>query len=175
MQVYSELAAEYPALRFIVTPRHPERFENVAALLDRSQVRWQRRSRLEEGGLDPQARVLLVDAIGELAAWWGTAQIAFVGGSMGTRGGQNMIEPAAYGAAVSFGPNTGNFRDVVTLLLDRDAAVVVTSREELAGFVRRCLADPCFAAERGRRARQLVQEQAGAADKTCRLLQSLMT
>ncbi len=174
LQVYRELATEYPALRFIVTPRHPERFEEVAALLDRSQVRWQRRSRLEEGGLDPQARVLLVDVIGELGAWWGTAQIAFVGGSMGTRGGQNMIEPAAYGAAVSFGPNTGNFRDVVALLLDRDAAKAVASREELAGFVRRCLTDPPFANELGQRARQLVQEQAGAAEKTCQLLQSLM-
>ena len=86
-----------------------------------------------------------------------------------------MIEPAAYGAAVSFGPNTSNFRDVVALLLERDAAVVVASREELAGFVRRCLVDPRFAAELGQRARQLVQEQAGAADKTCQLLQSLMT
>ena len=94
---------------------------------------------------------------------------------MGTRGGQNMIEPAAYGAAVSFGPNTSNFRDVVALLLERDAAVVVSSREELAGFVRRCLADPHFAAALGQRARQLVLEQAGAADKTCQLLQSLMT
>jgi 3-deoxy-D-manno-octulosonic-acid transferase len=174
LQAYGELAAEYPALRFIVTPRHPERFEEVAALLDRSQVPWQRRSRLEEGGLDPQARVLLVDAIGELGAWWGTAQIAFVGGSMGTRGGQNMIEPAAYGAAVSFGPNTSNFRDVVALLLERDAAAVVSNRDELAGFVRRCLADPPFAAELGQRARQLVLEQAGAADKTCQLLQGLM-
>jgi len=174
LQVYSELAAEYPALRLIVTPRHPERFEEVAALLDRAGIGWQRRSRLEEDGPDPQARVLLIDAIGELGAWWGTAQIAFVGGSMGTRGGQNMIEPAGYGAAVSFGPNTSNFRDVVALLREQDAAVVVTNRQELAAFVRRCLADPASARELGRRARQLVLEQSGAADKTCQLLQSLM-
>jgi len=174
LQVYRELAAEYPALRFIVTPRHPERFEEVAALLGRSGVRWQRRSRLDEDGADPHARVLLVDAIGELGAWWGTAQIGFVGGSMGLRGGQNMIEPAAYGVAVSFGPSTDNFRDVVALLRKRDAAVVVADREELAAFVRRCLANPDFAQELGRRARQLVLEQAGAADKTCELLQSLM-
>jgi 3-deoxy-D-manno-octulosonic-acid transferase len=118
--------------------------------------------------------VLLVDAIGELDAWWGAARIAFVGGSMGTRGGQNMIEPAAYGAAVSFGPNTSNFRDVVALLLARDAAVVVADREQLAAFVRLCLADPPFADELGQRARQLVLEQLGAADRTCQLLQSLM-
>ena len=57
----------------------------------------------------PPPRVLLVDAVGELGAWWGTAQIAFVGGSLGNRGGQNMIEPAAYGAAVSFRPQHAEF------------------------------------------------------------------
>ena len=174
LHVYRELAAAYPALRFIVTPRHPERFEEVASLLDRCGIRWQRRSRLDEDGADPLARVLLVDAIGELGAWWGTAHIGFVGGSMGTRGGQNMIEPAAYGVAVSFGPATDNFRDVVALLRQRDAAVVVANREELAAFVRRCLEQPDFAQQLGQRAQQLVLEQAGAADKTCELLQTLM-
>lgn len=174
LEVYRGLVPAYPQLRLIVTPRHPERFQEVAELLERSGVAWQRRSRLEESGGDPQARVLLVDAIGELGAWWGTARIAFVGGSMGTRGGQNMIEPAAYGAAVSFGPHTSNFRDVVALMLQREAAVVVADREQLAAFVRRCLAEPAFADELGQRARQLVLEQLGAADKTCRLLQSLM-
>ncbi len=175
LEVYRELVPAYPQLRLIVTPRHPERFQEVAELLERSGVAWQRRSRLEASGGDPQARVLLVDAIGELGAWWGTARIAFVGGSMGTRGGQNMIEPAAYGAAVSFGPHTSNFRDVVALMLQREAAVVVADREQLAAFVRRCLAEPAFADELGQRARQLVLEQLGAADKTCRLLQSLMS
>jgi len=175
LDAYRELAPAYPRLRLIVTPRHPERFQEVADLLERSGLPWQRRSRLEEGRREPPDRVLLVDAIGELGAWWGTAQIAFVGGSMGTRGGQNMIEPAAYGAAVSFGPNTSNFRDVVGLMLARQAAVVVADGEQLTAFVHRCLTDPRFAAELGQRARQLVLEQLGAADRTCQLLQSLMS
>lgn len=174
LDTFRVLAPSYPQLRLIVTPRHPERFQEVAELLERSGVAWQRRSRLEEDGSDPQARVLLLDAMGELGAWWGTAQVAFVGGSMGTRGGQNMIEPAAYGAAVSFGPNTSNFRDVVSLMLDRQAAVVVADGEQLTAFVRRCLAEPHWADELGQRARQLVLEQLGASDKTCQLLQSLM-
>ena len=95
-------------------------------------------------------RVLLVDVVGELGAWWGTAHIAFVGGSMGSRGGQNMIEPAAYGAAVSFGPNTWNFRDIVAAILARDAAVVVADQEQFTRFVRRSLEEPEFAAALGR-------------------------
>ena len=83
-------------------------------------------------------------------------------------------KPAAYGAAASFGPNTSNFRDVVALLRERDAAAVVADRQQLAAFVRRCLAEPRYAGELGQRARQLVLEQAGAAGRTCELLQSRM-
>jgi 3-deoxy-D-manno-octulosonic-acid transferase len=118
--------------------------------------------------------VLLVDVVGELGAWWGTAQIAFVGGSMGTRGGQNMIEPAAYGAAVSFGPNTHNFRDIVAAMLARGAAVVVRDGEEMTAFVRRCLEDPAYRDRLGSRARALVAEQLGATRRTFGLLAPLV-
>jgi 3-deoxy-D-manno-octulosonic-acid transferase len=174
IETYQQLAPEYPQLRLILVPRHPDRFQEVAALLERSQVRWQRRSQLGASGATPEPRVLLVDTVGELGAWWGTARIAYVGGSMGKRGGQNMIEPAAYGAAVAFGPNTSNFRDVVALLLGREAAVVVQTGVELTAFVRRCLHEPAFAEELGRRARALVAEQAGAAGRTSQLLAALI-
>jgi 3-deoxy-D-manno-octulosonic-acid transferase len=144
-------------------------------MLDSSGVAWQRRTALDgvaerrEG-----ARVLLVDVVGELGAWWGTAQIALVGGSLGSRGGQNMIEPAAYGAAVAFGPNTWNFRDIVTAMLDRQAALVIRSGDELTAFVRRSLEDPAWAAGLGHRARALVAEQLGATERSCRLLEPLV-
>jgi 3-deoxy-D-manno-octulosonic-acid transferase len=115
----------------------------------------------------------LVDVVGELSAWWGTAQIAFVGGSMGSRGGQNMIEPAAYGAAVSFGPNTWNFADIVSAMLDRDAAVVVHDAEECSSFVRRCLERPDYATALGERAQSFVRSQLGATARTLELLAKL--
>jgi 3-deoxy-D-manno-octulosonic-acid transferase len=117
--------------------------------------------------------VLLVDVVGELGAWWGTAQIAFVGGSLGSRGGQNMIEPAAYGAAVCFGPNTQNFRDVVAAMLACQAAVVVRDEAELKAFVRRCLEDPHFAEALGQQASSLVASQLGATRRTFDLLAAL--
>jgi len=179
LSAFQRLSAEYPRLRLILVPRHPERFDDVASLLDRSRLPWQRRSTLSADApapsLQPPApklepRVLLVDAVGELGHWWGTAQIAFVGGSLTSRGGQNMIEPAGYGCAISFGPNTWNFRDVVAMFLQREAAVVVHSEDELEAFVRRCLAEPAFAQSLGRQAQQLVLEQQGAADQTVALL-----
>lgn len=85
-----------------------------------------------------------------------------------------MIEPAAYGAAVSFGPNTRNFRDVVTALLARDAAVVVANRAELTAFVRRCVDQPAWAAGLGLRAQGHVRGQLGATERTVELLKPLM-
>lgn len=170
ISVFDALAPKFRNLRLMITPRHPERFDEVAAVLDRSNWSWQRRSHLEETGRDPNARILLVDAVGELAAWWGLAQIAFVGGSMGNRGGQNMIEPAAYGAAVSFGPNTRNFRDVVSMMLDDEAAVVVGDADELRDFVQRCLEDESYREQLGQRAQRLVVRQLGAADRTVELV-----
>jgi 3-deoxy-D-manno-octulosonic-acid transferase len=126
------------------------------------------------GRAGSEPRILLVDSVGELGAWWGTAKIAFVGGSLGNRGGQNMIEPAAYGAAVSFGPNTRNFRDIVAAMLRAEAAVVVHDRAELSAFLRRCLEEPGYAAALGGRARALVAGQLGATNRTLRLLENLL-
>jgi 3-deoxy-D-manno-octulosonic-acid transferase len=184
IDVFRALAPLHLRLRLVIVPRHPERFAAVAELLDRSRLAWQRRSALASTvpPADPATgcpagaggRILLVDTVGELGAWWGTAAIAFVGGSFGPRGGQNMIEPAAYGAAVSFGPNTRNFRDIVTALVEADAAVVVRSAAELEDFVRRSLEEPAWAAALGANAQMLVQSQLGATERTLRLLESLL-
>jgi 3-deoxy-D-manno-octulosonic-acid transferase len=176
IDIYRRLSPQHPKLRLILVPRHPERFEAVAKVLNHSGLAWQRRTELENRR-DPTGRrpIILVDTVGELGAWWGTATIAFVGGSLGSRGGQNMIEPAAYGAAVSFGPNTWNFRDVVAALVTADAAVVVRNANELDDFIRRCLDEPRYAAALGLRAHRLVQSQLGATGRTIALVDTLFS
>ena len=190
VDVYRRLAERHPQLRLVIVPRHPERFGEVAAMLDASGIEWQRRSELdcklqnencklkiEEAAREPRRprprRVLLVDTVGELGAWWGTATIGFVGGTFGNRGGQNMIEPAAYGVATAFGPNTWNFRDIVAALLATDGAVVVNDERELEQFVERCLSDPTFTASLGTRARKFVATQLGATSRTVDLLEAM--
>jgi 3-deoxy-D-manno-octulosonic-acid transferase len=174
LATFRDLAAERPDLRLVIVPRHPERFAEVARMLDASGLAWQRRSQLDADPAETGARVLLVDRVGELGAWWGTAQIAYVGGSMGKRNGQNMIEPAAYGCAVSFGPRTRNFRDVVAALLGAQGATVVHDQDELTAFVRRCLEEPAFAQDLGARAQRVVASQLGAARRTADLLDALV-
>ncbi|MGD9720311.1 MAG: 3-deoxy-D-manno-octulosonic acid transferase [Pirellulales bacterium] len=173
VDAYRQLAAAHPELRLVLVPRHPDRFDEVARLLAASGLAWQRRTALDASPPQAAARVLLVDRVGELAAWWGTAHIAYVGGSMGSRQGQNMIEPAAYGAAVSFGPMTRNFKDVVAALLAADAAVVVRDGPELTAFVRRALTEPQFADALGANARRVVAAQLGATARTVDLLDAL--
>lgn len=168
IEVYQALAADYPQLRLILVPRHPERFDEVAQLLEKSGLPWQRRTQLtaETSAHSPQPSVLLVDVIGELGAWWGTATVGFVGGSFGSRGGQNMLEPAAYGVATCFGPNTRNFRDIVGQLLAAKGAHVVHDRDQFEHFVSRALVEPDRAQQLGQRARQLVLTQQGATRRT---------
>ncbi|MBJ43721.1 MAG: 3-deoxy-D-manno-octulosonic acid transferase [Planctomycetaceae bacterium] len=171
LSAFERLVPVHPDLRLILVPRHPERFDEVAKLLEKSGLSWARRSQL--AGQDDW-QVLLVDAMGELQAWWGLADIGYVGGSMGKRGGQNMIEPAAYGVAVSFGPKTGNFRDVVQLLKIADACTIVSTDGQLGDFVDRCARDPQYRHRQGQRARRLVLENTGAAGRTVELLHQLL-
>ncbi len=168
LEVYRRLRRDYPSLKLIVVPRHKERFEEVAKLFDASEFQWTRRSSVVEP-IDPdseKSRVILVDVLGELGAWWGLAKIAFVGGSWGNRGGQNMLEPAGYGAAVSFGPNTKNFRTIVDALLRENAAKVVADVDETEAFVKKCLDDPGFAEAMGKAAKELTIRNSGATKRS---------
>ncbi len=173
--VYRRAKAQFPALRLILVPRHPERFDEVAHLLQRSGLRLVRRSMLQPGATVRQDAIILVDTIGELGAVWGLADVAFVGGSLdGKRGGQNMIEPSAYGAAVVFGPHTWNFKQTVADLLACDAALQVQDAEALEAAVLRLLGDADLRRRLGQAARQFVLSQQGATDRTLDALQALL-
>jgi 3-deoxy-D-manno-octulosonic-acid transferase len=123
------------------------------------------------GRVADRAAVILIDTFGDLGALWGLADVAFVGGSLdGKRGGQNMIEPAAFGAAVLFGPHVWNFRDTVQRLLEASAAVQVRDAAELEANLRRLLADGSKRLRLGHAARELVRRQQGATERTLDVL-----
>ena len=174
VEIYRRAKANHPTLRLLLVPRHPERFDDVARLLERSGLPFVRRSALSETAI-PADAIILVDTIGELSAIWGLADLAFVGGSLdGKRGGQNMIEPSAYGAAVLFGPHTWNFKQTVADLLARDAAVQVQDAIALENAVARLLCDASERQRLGAAARAFVLSQQGATERTLDELQELM-
>lgn len=172
LQLYQRLRCDCPELRLVVVPRHRERFALVANLIQRHGLKVHRRSQdgsCFDGPWDND-RVILVDTIGELKHWWGISHIATVGGSFGDRGGQNPLEPAGYGAAVSFGPDMRNFLDIADRLLTAGGAVQVTDADQLESFVRRCLTDYPAADALGRAARQWVDRHRGATETTVRAI-----
>jgi 3-deoxy-D-manno-octulosonic-acid transferase len=175
LEIYARLRAVEPRLRLIIVPRHRERFDEVAALLHASGVPLVRRSTLSPASPPAGGAIILGDTMGELSAVWGLADIAYVGGSLdGKRGGQNMIEPAAYGAAVLFGPHTWNFKHTVANLLTRSAAVEVADARALETAVLRLLTDPVERQRLGDAARDFVLSQQGATGRTLDLLEPLL-
>lgn len=157
-QAFVELRVRHPNLRLIVVPRHPERFEEVFRELGGLGVAPLRRSMIESSVSAENWQILLVDTVGELRWWWGLADVAIVGGSFGSRGGQNMIEPAAYGANVAFGPNTSNFRDICEILLKGGGAERIGRLEEILPWIREQLERPEIGRLRGQKAQELVQK-----------------
>lgn len=177
-KAYRQLVNRFPQLHLVLVPRHPERVPQLVRALNQLDISVQLRSRLElvnrETNSDNQKSVLVVDVIGELSAWWGAADAAYVGGSMGSRGGQNMIEPAAYGVPVAFGPSTENFQEIVTQLLDAKAATVVHDLVELSEYVARTLTDTTWADEIGTRAQDVVLQHDGASERTANYLGEIL-
>jgi len=118
---------------------------------------------------DPDA-VWIFDTIGELTALYEMGELIFVGGSLMDRGGQNMMEPAALGRTVLFGPHTWNFGDNVDLLVDGDACRMVQDADELERTLEQLLAQPEQARQIGQRAEQLVRSQRKASGLSARLV-----
>jgi 3-deoxy-D-manno-octulosonic-acid transferase len=163
----------YPKAVLVLAPRHPERFDVVASLLELSGVRCQRRSQWKEerpiaGG------VFLLDSIGELASLYEFADVAFVGGSLVPRGGHNVLEAAQFGTPILVGPYTENFRDIVDVFRDADALRVVTP-QSLTATVLQLLEDPDERAALGRRAFEVLRSQRGATGRTVSALLELLS
>jgi 3-deoxy-D-manno-octulosonic-acid transferase len=177
LEAYRSSRRFHPRLRLVLVPRHSDRFEKVAAWLRQRGERVVRRTEGERARqpLGDPPPVVLVDTIGELGAVWGLADVAFVGGSLVPgRGGQNMMEPAAFGASVLFGPHTGNFRETVEQLLARGGARRVADSSALAAALLADLNDPEAAAARGASGRAYVLAQHGAAGRTMAELDRLV-
>jgi 3-deoxy-D-manno-octulosonic-acid transferase len=171
LEAFETVRSVHPRAVMILAPRHPERFEEVAALLDQSGVPFKRRT--QWSGETLAGGVLLVDSIGELSSLYALADVAFVGGSLVPRGGHNIIEPALHGAAIVVGKHTENFRDIVALFRSRDAVRVV-SPSEFTPVLIQLLADDSKRGALGRRAAETVRSQTGATERTLAALQTLL-
>jgi 3-deoxy-D-manno-octulosonic-acid transferase len=172
LEMFRQVLSRYPKAVLVLAPRHPERFEVVASLLESSGLRYQRRSQWKEG--EPTAgSVFLLDSIGELASLYEFADVAFVGGSLVPRGGHNVLEAAQFGTPILVGPRTENFRDIVDVFRKLDALRVVTA-ETLTATVLQLLENCDERTALGRRAFEVMRSQRGATQRTVGALLELL-
>jgi len=172
LDAHEIVRASLPEALLILVPRHPQRFDGVADLLQRRQVSYGRRSHGETPAqTDP---VYLADSLGELPLFYAASDVAFVGGSLVPIGGHNLLEPAALGMPVLAGPHNFNAEDIAGLLLEAGGLQVVADGAELGAAVLTLLSDTTLRAELGARASQVVVESGGALDKLLGLLAPLL-
>ncbi len=156
-----------PDAALILVPRHPQRFDAVAKLVEASGLRWARRS---QAAPEAATQVYLGDSMGEMFAYFAASDLSFVGGSLVPVGGHNVLEPAALGLPVLFGPHMHNFVAARDLLLGAQAASMVEDAAGLGSELLRLSGDAGVRARMGQAGAQAVAANRGALDKLLRLL-----
>ena len=152
----------------VIVPRHPQRFDEVASLLEKHGVRYQRRSANPMVRADTQ--VLLGDSLGEMFAYYAACDVAFIGGSLLPFGGQNLIEACAVGKPVLIGPHTYNFSDAAEDAVAAGAALRVADAADLKHKAAALLTDPALMQRRGLAALEFSKTHQGATQKTLEML-----
>lgn len=160
LDAHAQVRDRIPDALLVLAPRHPDRFEAVADLLNRRAIRFVRRSRAQDAV--PETSVLLLDTVGELTAFYAASTVAFVGGSLVPVGGHNLIEPAALGVPVVTGAHHENNPDVARSMFDTGAAVRVEGANPLALQVIAWLLDPAAARRVGAAGDAMVHTNRGA-------------
>jgi 3-deoxy-D-manno-octulosonic-acid transferase len=173
---FGTLQGEYPKALLVLAPRKPECFDSAAEFIDESHRKFIRRSRLPIPGpaqsragqpsanstIPNDVTVLLIDSIGELASLYGLADGAFVGGSLVSSGGHNILEPAAFGKIPVFGPSMENFSEIASRFVSAGAAIQVESPEDVGVAWIELFRDPQRMKKMGETARHLVADSRGA-------------
>jgi 3-deoxy-D-manno-octulosonic-acid transferase len=172
LDAYDRVVRGHRDVVLLLAPRHPERMDAVAALIDERKLPSRRYSALDgdAGPLPPGPLVILLDVVGPLAHCYGLGVVAFVGGSLVPKGGHNVLEPARLARPIIVGPHTENAREVVERLLAGKGAVRVDSTDGLAWTLDHLLAHPEEALAMGRRAQGLVQTGQGAVERHMKVI-----
>lgn len=173
-QIILQVARRLGPLRLAIAPRHLERVPEVWKLIELTGFRCYKWSEFRAGS-PPSDGVVLVDVMGELVRIYARSAVAFVGGTFASRGGQNIIEPAALGKPVVTGPSLYNFRDVAEALGEANALRVANTPDELRRHLEALLSSPALREEMGRRGREVVARGKGSTEAVCRIIERLVT
>ena len=178
LEVFAKLKQQsyLESLRLAIVPRKPERFDEVAALIDKAGFGYVRYSvlRQDDSVTTGKPTVILGDTMGDLKKFYALATVVFVGRSLVPMGGSDMMEPTALGKCTLFGPHTFNFRQTVEALLKGHGAIQVTDETDLFEKTLQCLINHDFAARVGRNGQTVIRHNQGATQKTLTAIRDLL-
>jgi len=200
LEVYQQLKhdEQFANLHLVIVPRKPERFDEVAQLIQAKGFDLVRYSQIKELATESTERtekppdsgphprsiinyqssidtVILGDTMGDLRKFYSLATIIFVGRSLVPMGGSDMIEAAALGKCTIFGPHAFNFKQTVTALLAENGAIMVNNKAELLDAMRKCLTDPDYADKIAQNGREVIVKNQGATEKTVQQITKLLS
>ncbi|MBN2377128.1 MAG: 3-deoxy-D-manno-octulosonic acid transferase [Sedimentisphaerales bacterium] len=164
-------------LRLAIVPRKPERFDEVASLIDAAGFGYVRYSALKTGddAVTGKPTVILGDTMGDLKKFYALATVVFVGRSLVPMGGSDMMEPTGLGKCTLFGPETFNFKQTVEVLLAGNGAIEVADENALYEQMLRCLQDTDFAKHIAANGQKVIRQNQGATQKTVDAIAKLIS
>ena len=168
LELYTEIKQKIPELLLVIVPRHPERFADVKKLCEQFQLAVVMRTTGARAYTETD--VYLVDTMGELKALYAAADVAFVGGSMVPVGGHNILEAAAVGVPVMFGPHMENFKEIARSVLSHDAALQCQNKDELVKTILSLYQQPDYRQSLAEKGKAFVRYNQGAIARICKML-----
>ncbi len=174
IETYRDLKAEFPRLRLVIAPRRVERADEIARLCEREGLKSQKFSDNSSRGMVDARQVWIVDRVGYLRDLYALADVVFIGKSLRGRGGQNMIEPLAFGKPTLVGPYTENFRDIVRIFMSSGALIEVRTRQALVLQLRNLLRDPQRCVTIGQAALREIARHQGATETTVKAIGEIL-
>lgn len=172
LEAYKSLLTNFPDLKLLIAPRHPERAEEISVLIRGFGFEPVRISVLNPA--NPTNPIFILDTIGELLNYYAIADIVFVGGSLIKKGGHNILEPASLAKPVIFGQFMFNFRDTASLFLKNSAAMQVNNTKELRDKISVLLSDENLGISMGKNAQKVIKENLGATQRNIKLIETLV-
>jgi 3-deoxy-D-manno-octulosonic-acid transferase len=170
LDVYKELKPKIPELLLLIVPRHPERFTEVSGLCNQNNLVVVARTSGLPCNLDTD--IYLADTMGELKMLYASADVAFVGGSMVPVGGHNLLEAAAVGVPVLFGPYMANFNEIATKVIAHKAAIQCHDKEGISTAIQSVYSDTYYRSLLVDNGKAFIQANRGGIDRLCEMLSS---
>lgn len=174
LEVFKNLKKTYEDLILILAPRHPERFNEVADILSHQKLRSIKKTKIKMGQKSNHHDIILLDTIGELSKLYSIGTIIFVGGSLVSTGGHNVLEPVAYKKAVIFGPHMDNFSEISRCLRESGGGFQVNNQEEFLSQAERLLQNDADRAKLGEKAFEVIAHNQGAINKSMEVIERFL-